>query len=252
MSEIKPSPNAKSTHGGWGSLDRNNETLGYHALSAMLIQSQGYKVNEISINGVNLAKNLEFGVTTFLDPEKASKWTKVKNHSEEYKEHKRRTTNKNLSWYLLSSRFMNSQINAEIEDFINKSKNQWRAENLGIIDVRLFHPIEGIAEISNIFDQLSCGYKITKRGFDKKRNKNYEYTINFGRLTIIDGEVQFGMNKWKSGAISLDKNYLPNNSSIFVMENGELNGTFPVFTATKKEKTVPVKIVSVERNANSP
>ena len=65
--------------------------------------------------------------------------------------------------------------------------------------------------------------------------------------------MQFGMNKWKSGAISLDKNYLPNNSSIFVMENGDLNGTFPVFTATKKEKTVPVKIVSVERNdAKSP
>ena len=68
MSEIKPSPNAKSTHGGWGSLDRNNETLGYHALSAMLIHSQGYKVNEISINGVNLAKNLEFGVTTLFGP----------------------------------------------------------------------------------------------------------------------------------------------------------------------------------------
>ena len=76
-SEVKPSPNAKSTHGGWGSLDRNNETLGYHALSAMLIHSQGYKVNEISmINGVNLAKNVEFGVSTFLDPAKASKWTK--------------------------------------------------------------------------------------------------------------------------------------------------------------------------------
>ena len=37
------------------------------------------------------------------------------------------------------------------------------------------------------------------------------------------------------------------------MKNGDLSGTFPVFTATKKEKTVPVKIVSVERNnATSP
>ena len=61
------------------------------------------------------------------------------------------------------------------------------------------------------------------------------------------------MNKWKSGAISLDKNYLPNNSSIFVVENGDLNGIFPVFTTQTKEKTVPVKIVSVERNnATSP
>jgi hypothetical protein len=65
--------------------------------------------------------------------------------------------------------------------------------------------------------------------------------------------MQFAMNKWKSGAISLDKNYLPNNSSILVMANGDLNGTFPVFTATKKEKTVPVKIVTVERtDAASP
>ncbi len=249
-SEIKPSPSYKSSHGGYGSLDRNNETLGYHALSAMLIQSQGYRVDEIFINDVNLAKNLEFGVATFLDPLKASKWTKVNNHSEKYKEHKRKTTNKNLSWYLLSSRFMNYQIDAEIEDFINNSKNQWKAENLGIIDVRLFHPIEGTAQISNIFDQLSCGYKITKRYFDKNMNKDHEYTVNFGRFAVKGSEVQFGMNIWKSGAISLDKNYLPNTASIFVDENGELVGTFPVFAARKKEKTVSVKIVSSERTNN--
>ena len=58
------------------------------------------------------------------------------------------------------------------------------------------------------------------------------------------------VGKWHLGHT---KNYLPNNSSIFVVGNGDLNGTFPVFTATKKEKTVPVKIVSVERNnATSP
>ena len=56
ISEVKPSPSEKSTHGGWGSIDRNNETLGYHALSAILIDSQGYDVNSISINGVNLEK----------------------------------------------------------------------------------------------------------------------------------------------------------------------------------------------------
>ena len=249
-SEIKPSSSYKSSHGGYGSLDRNNETLGYHALGAMLIQSQGYEVDEISINGVNLSKNLEFGVTTFLDPLKASRWTKVKNHSEKYKEHKRRTTNKNLSWYLLSGSFLNFQINAEMEDFIDSSKNQWKAENLGITDVRLFQPIEGATKISNMFDQLSCGYKITKRYFDTNMNKDHEYTVNFGRFIIKNGEVQFGMNMWKSGAVSLDKNYLPNTASIFVDENGKLVGTFPVFTARKKEKTVPVKIVSSERTDN--
>ena len=249
-SEIKPSSSYKSSHGGYGSLDRNNETLGYHALGAMLIQSQGYEVEEISINGVNLSKNLEFGVTTFLDPLKASRWTKVKNHSEKYKEHKRRTTNKNLSWYLLSGSFLNFQINAEMEDFIDSSKNQWKAENLGITDVRLFQPIEGATKISDMFDQVSCGYKITKRYFDTNMNKDHEYTVNFGRFIIKNGEVQFGMNMWKSGAVSLDKNYLPNTASIFVDENGKLVGTFPVFTARKKEKTVPVKIVSSERTDN--
>ena len=249
-SEIKPSSSYKSSHGGYGSLDRNNETLGYHALGAMLIQSQGYEVEEISINGVNLSKNLEFGVTTFLDPLKASRWTKVKNHSEKYKEHKRRTTNKNLSWYLLSGSFLNFQINAEMEDFIDSSKNQWKAENLGITDVRLFQPIEGATKISDMFDQVSCGYKITKRYFDTNMNKDHEYTVNFGRFIIKNGEVQFGMNMWKSGAVSLDKNYLPNTASIFVDENGKLVGTFPVFTARKKEKTVSVKIVSSERTEN--
>ena len=70
-SEVKPSPSAKSSHGGWGSLDRNNETLGYHALGAMLIHSQGYNVDTIMINGVNLAKNVEFGVSTFFEPARA-------------------------------------------------------------------------------------------------------------------------------------------------------------------------------------
>ena len=81
-------------------------------------------------------------------------------------------------------------------------------------------------------------------------NKDHEYTVNFGRFIIKNGEVQFGMNMWKSGAVSLDKNYLPNTASIFVDENGKLVGTFPVFTARKKEKTVSVKIVSSERTEN--
>jgi hypothetical protein len=38
--------------------------------------------------------------------------------------------------------------------------------------------------------------------------------------------MQFAMNKWKSGAISLDKNYLPNNSSILVVGVGFEPKTF--------------------------
>ena len=98
-----------------------------------------------------------------------------------------------------------------------------------------------------MFDQLTCGYKISKRGFDMKKNEKYEYTINFGRFTINNGSVQFGMNVWKSGAVPLAKDYLTNNASIFVDRKGKLVGTFPVFTSSKKEKTKPVTIVSVEK-----
>ena len=76
-----------------------------------------------------------------------------------------------MSWYLLSSRLLNSTINKDIEDFINKSKKQWKVETLGILDVRFFHPLEGATKVSNLFDKLSCGYEISKRGFDKKKIK---------------------------------------------------------------------------------
>ena len=252
ISEVKPSPNKKSTHGGWGSLDRNHETLGYHALSAMIIESQGYKAEEISINGVNLNTNISFGVSTFSEPGKATKWTKVKNHSQQYKEWGGKTTNKNLSWYFLSSKFLKNKMNDEIEKFIQASPKQWRAENLGLLDVRFFSP-QVANKTSAIFDQLKCGYQILKRGFDKKKNKAYTYTVNFGNFTINGGEINFGKNFWKSGAVKLDKEYLQNNSLIYVKENGELAGTFPVFTTQAKVKTVDVEITATEgRNENSP
>ena len=129
---------------------------------------------------------------------------------------------------------------------------QWRAENLGILDVQFFSP-QAATKTSGIFDQLNCGYQIFKRGFDKKKNKAYTYTVNFGKFTITGGEIDFGKNIWRSGSVKLDEGFLQNNSYIYVKENGELRGTFPVFTAKTKEKTVDVEIMATEgSNKNSP
>ena len=61
-------------------------------LGAMLIDSQGYDVEAISINGVNARKNIDFGVAAFFNPSVANKWTKVKNYSAEYKDEAGGTT----------------------------------------------------------------------------------------------------------------------------------------------------------------
>ena len=242
ISEVKPSPSMKSTHGGWGSIDRNNETLGYHALSAILISSQGYDVNSISINGVNLAKNVGFGVAAFLDPSFASKWSKAKSHGEEYKNDPGETTNKNLSWYLLSSLMLGYEPNDEIVNFVVEDKWHGMAKNLGLIDVGFFLPLNEKSLFSNTFDGLTCGYQILKRGYDKEKNKNYEYTINFGKFYVEDGRPRFGKNVWKTGAVTLDDDYMDNSAQLFVQEDGSITGSFPVFTSTKKKKTKMVEI----------
>ena len=241
-SEVKPSSSMKSTHGGWGSIDRNNETLGYHALSAILINSQGYDVNSISINGVNLAKNVGFGVAAFLDPSVASKWSKAKSHGEEYKNDPGETTNKNLSWYLLSSLMLGYEPNDAIVNLVVEDKWHGMAKNLGLIDVGFFLPLNEKALFSNTFDGLTCGYQILKRGYDKEKNKNYEYTINFGKFNVEDGRARFGKNIWKTGAVTLDDDYMDNSAQLFVQEDGSITGSFPVFTSSKKKKTKIVEI----------
>ena len=249
-SEVKPSPNKKSTHGGWGSIDRNNETLGYHALSAILISSQGYDVNSISIDGVNLEKNVGFGVAAFLDPSVASKWSKAKSHSEEYKNDPGETTNKNMSWYLLSSLMLEYEPNAQIINFILDDKGQGMAQNIGLMDVRFFSPMKVQSLFSNNFDGLTCGYVILKRGFDKEKNENYEYTINLGRFGVKDGQPRFGKNFWKTGGVTLDEDYMDAWAELFVQNDGSITGIFPVFTSTKKKKTEMVKIKRASEGAS--
>ena len=242
ISEVKPSPSEKSTHGGWGSIDRNNETLGYHALSAILISSQGYDVNLISIDDVNLEKNIGFGVAAFFDPSVAKKWSKAKSHSEQYKNDPGETTNKNLSWYLLSSLILGYEPYDAIVNFVVEDKWQGMAKNLGLIDVGFFLPLNEKSLFSNAFDGLTCGYQILKRGYDKEKNKNYEYTINFGKFNVEDGRPRFGKNIWKTGAVTLDDDYMDNSAQLFVQEDGSITGSFPVFTSTKKKKTKMVEI----------
>ena len=241
-SEVKPSPSEKSSHGGWGSIDRNNETLGYHALGAMLIDSQGYDVDSISINGVNARRNIDFGVAAFFNPSVANKWTKVKNYSAEYKDEAGATTNKNLSWYLLSSLMLDNEPNDKVLQFILENEHQGMATNLGLIDVRYFLPMKEKSMLSNNFDGLTCGYQILKRGFDKEENKNYEYTVNIGRFTVEDGQPKFGKNIWKTGGVTPDEDHMAVSANLFVQEDGTITGMFPVFTATKKKRTKMVEI----------
>ena len=215
--------------------------LGYHALGAMLIDSQGYDVDLISINGVNARKNIDFGVAAFFNPSVANKWTKVKNYSEEYKDEAGATTNKNLSWYLLYNLILDNEPNDKVLQFILENEHQGMATNLGLIDVRYFLPMKEQFVFSNKFDGLTCGYQIPKRGFDKDKNKNYEYTINIGRFIVEGGQLAFGKNIWKTGGITLDKDHMDASANLLV-QDVRITGEFPVFTATKKKEQKWLKL----------
>lgn len=96
--------------------------------------------------------------------------------------------------------------------------------------------------LSSQFDGLACGYQILKRGFDKDENRKYEYTINFGKFNVKNAKPQFGKNIWKSGAVTLDQDYMNAWADLVVHEDGSIKGFFPVFTAQKKKKTTMVEI----------
>jgi len=172
----------------------------------------------------------------------AKKWSKAKSHSEQYKNDPGETTNKNLSWYLLSSLILGYEPYDAIVNFVVEDKWQGMAKNLGLIDVGFFLPLNEKSLFSNAFDGLTCGYQILKRGYDKEKNKNYEYTINFGKFNVEDGRPRFGKNIWKTGAVTLDDDYMDNSAQLFVQEDGSITGSFPVFTSTKKKKTKMVEI----------
>ena len=96
--------------------------------------------------------------------------------------------------------------------------------------------------LSSQFDGLACGYQILKRGFDKDENRKYEYTINFGKFNVKNAKPQFGKNIWKSGAVTLDQDYMNAWADLVVHEDGSIKGFFPVFTTQKKKKTTMVEI----------
>ena len=199
---------------------------------------------------MNLEKNVGFGVAAFLDPSVASKWSKAKSHSEEYKNDPAETTNKNMSWYLLSSLMLEYEPNAQIINFILDDKAQGMARNIGLMDVSFFSPMKVQSLFSNNFDGLTCGYVILKRGFDKEKNENYEYTINLGRFGVKDGQPRFGKNFWKTGGVTLDEDYMDAWAELFVQNDGSITGIFPVFTSTKKKKTEMVKIKRASEGAS--
>ena len=140
--------------------------------------------------------------------------------------------------------------NAKIINYILNDKWQGMARNIGLMDVSFFLPMKKQSLFSNTFDGLTCGYVILKRGFDKEKNKNYEYTINLGRFGVKDGQPRFGKNIWKSGGVTLDEDYMDAMAELFVQEDGSISGMFPVFTARKKKKTEMVGIIRASEGAS--
>ena len=96
--------------------------------------------------------------------------------------------------------------------------------------------------LSSRFDGLTCGYQILKRGFDKDENRKYEYLINFGKFSVKNAQPRFGKNIWKSGAATLNQEYMNAWADLAVHEDGSITGFFPVFTSQKKKKTTMVEI----------
>ena len=104
--------------------------------------------------------------------------------------------------------------------------------------------------LSSRFDGLTCGYQILKRGFDKDENRKYEYLINFGKFSVKNAQPRFGKNIWKSGAATLNQEYMNAWADLAVHEDGSITGFFPVFTSQKKKKTTMVEIKRAEEGSS--
>ena len=67
-SEVNYPGRAKSTHGGLTSLAHMHGNMTYHAMSAMLIKSQGHPIEKININGVTIVDSINFTAKVALEP----------------------------------------------------------------------------------------------------------------------------------------------------------------------------------------
>lgn len=136
ISEVKQNPRPKSTHGGWGSLVRNNESLSYLAVAAAALSTQEPDLMKFNVNGVSFKNLLDFGVLSSVDNSIADKHTKVKEYEKKHIDDPGSALGRNLSWYNLMRAFVEYPENAEFEKLLQNSDNNLRLEELGILSTQ--------------------------------------------------------------------------------------------------------------------
>ena len=139
-SEVKKSPRAKSTHGGWGSLLRNNETLSHQVLAAILLKSQGHPVEKIDIDGVSISNLVKFGIDASVDTSIADRHTGTKTYDLKHITKPGSDLVSNLGWYKLARKFLSVEENSEALQLISENKKHDRIKDIGIMSVdKLFY-----------------------------------------------------------------------------------------------------------------
>ena len=136
-SEVNYPGRAKSTHGGLTSLAHMHGNMTYHAMSAMLIKSQGHPIEKININGVTIIDSIKFSAKVALEPSIANKYSGVKSYEMMYFENPRAFP-QNMSWYLLATKFLDFKPNNVLLQRLSQNENHSRAHIFGILDTDIF------------------------------------------------------------------------------------------------------------------
>ena len=124
-SEIKKSPKGFGTHGGWGSLSRMNANMKFHAMSAVLLKSQGHPVEKINFEGVTIIDNIKYIEKSIFNESIASQNTGVSNHDKRF--YYKPSAMSNLSWYLFANKFIDYEPNIEINKFLKKNYTHYKS-----------------------------------------------------------------------------------------------------------------------------
>ena len=132
ISEVKKNPRPKSTHGGWGSLIRNNESVAFVSIASTIIHTQGYDVTKLNVKGKTILDIQKFAIEANVDQSVAKKHTGVKEHNLQHYNEPSSIFRKSLSWYNFAKNFYDVPKNEMFESHISKFDHNYKLEVLGL------------------------------------------------------------------------------------------------------------------------
>ena len=102
-----------------------NANMKFHAMSAVLLKSQGHPVEKINFEGVTIIDNIKYIEKSIFNESIASQNTGVSNHDKRF--YYKPSAMSNLSWYLFANKFIDYEPNIEINKFLKKNYTHYKS-----------------------------------------------------------------------------------------------------------------------------